>query len=510
MTDSVRSYAAWKAPVHDGGHLLWPEPQTFLADTRRNGAQLRSADASVQNAPLHELRSAMRGFLGVDQDTPIVATGHQAELIHTGVWAKACVIDAAARTLGGRAMFVLVDTDAPKHLHLKWPADDAHPQGNGSIAITDDDLTKPWTGLLDPPTPAHLQQVERDFAEAAGRWPFKPNVPQVLSSIRRFTLEGIEGTLLPASLANAMHELDWSLGLRHEVLLLSPMLDQVPYLALAHHLLARAGEVALQYNAALAAFREEQNIDGVSRPVPDLAADGQRVETPFWLDDLATGQRSRAVVKLASDGKPQLTIGTETFTFDPDAPATDAAAALSAFCRRSNHRLRPRALTLTLFFRLFAFDQFVHGIGGGLYDQVTDRLIGSLFDIEPPRFSVATATLFFPTAAERERACPPCLKREGHHLRHGVLGEAKRALVAEIQAAPRLSAERQLRFNAMQRQLVDAAEHDPRLNAWRARLGQAEARQQIDEQLFDRELFYALQPSDRLQGVIDRFARAFA
>ena len=40
--------------------------------------------------------------------------------------------------------------------------------------------------------------------------------------------------------------------------------------------------------------------------------------------------------------------------------------------------LRPRALTLTLFARLCVADFFIHGIGGGKYDEVTDRIIREL------------------------------------------------------------------------------------------------------------------------------------
>ena len=61
------------------------------------------------------------------------------------------------------------------------------------------------------------------------------------------------------------------------------------------------------------------------------------------------------------------------------------------------------------YFRLLLVDQFTHGIGGGRYDQVTDRVMAGFFEIEPPRFSVATATLF----SRRRwgigcRACPAC------------------------------------------------------------------------------------------------------
>ena len=49
------------------------------------------------------------------------------------------------------------------------------------------------------------------------------------------------------------------------------------------------------------------------------------------------------------------------------------AAQLAAWLRRHNLRLAPRALTLTMYFRVLLADQFVHGIGGGRYDHRAHR-----------------------------------------------------------------------------------------------------------------------------------------
>jgi hypothetical protein len=58
--------------------------------------------------------------------------------------------------------------------------------------------------------------------------------------------------------------------------------------------------------------------------------------------------------------------------------------------------LRPRALLTTMYLRLLVGDLFVHGIGGGKYDQLTDGILGEFFGIEPPPLAVATATLQLP------------------------------------------------------------------------------------------------------------------
>ncbi|HYM91801.1 MAG TPA: hypothetical protein VEW91_09235, partial [bacterium] len=62
----------------------------------------------------------------------------------------------------------------------------------------------------------------------------------------------------------------------------------------------------------------------------------------------------------------------------------------------SGLRIRPKAITLTMFARLCLGDLFVHGVGGGRYDRVTDALIAEVFGLTPPPYVVATATLCLP------------------------------------------------------------------------------------------------------------------
>src|SRR5439155_19575136 len=55
-----------------------------------------------------------------------------------------------------------------------------------------------------------------------------------------------------------------------------------------------------------------------------------------------------------------------------------------------------RALTTTLFARLLLADLFIHGIGGGKYDELTDTLLARYYGLEPPGFLVLTGTLYLP------------------------------------------------------------------------------------------------------------------
>lgn len=499
MSLSAPSYADWKAPAEDGATVIWPPPGELCEDARENHRLLSAAhELRVQNVPLTEVRRRQRAWLGHPDDQILIADGHQTELYHAGVWVKSVLSHVAAEQLGGSALHLAVDTDAPKHLYLRWPG--------ASVAVTDDpDLSRAqWSGLLDAPSPAHLNDLRHQLDKATFAQP--PMAGEFLDSLRRLALEQLG--LAPA-LTNACHALDWSLGLRHGAALASPMWSCEPFLVFVHHVIARAGDFGVAYNRALAEYRREKKVRTPTRPMPDLALEGDSVELPFWLDGLSTGGRARPVAR-AADGGFVLTLDNgDRFRFDPAADGWDAARRLAQWLRPHQLRLSPRALALTLFVRLCAADQFVHGIGGGQYDQITDRLIASHFGLRPPRFCVTTATMYLPEAVGRARVCLPCIHQEGHRLKHAVLGERKRELLAVIAAAPRHSADRYAAFAALHRELSSAMKRHAGMRAWEERLRDAQQREAEESVVFDRELFYAMQPRHRLAEMIDRYRNAF-
>jgi hypothetical protein len=285
-----------------------------------------------------------------------------------------------------------------------------------------------------------------------------------------------------------------------------------PFLVFAHHIIARAGEFARQYNDALAAYRTQKKVRTPTRPMPDLAALDASAEIPFWLDNLSAGERTRPTAVACPGGRGGFVLktpGGDEFTFNPAANGWDAADRLSRWLREHRLRLSPRALTLTMFLRLFMVDQFVHGIGGGQYDQVTDRIIASHFRLAPPRFAVATGTMYLPEAVGRSRVCVACIEQEGHRLKHSVLGSRKAELLDQINAAPRRSQQRYATFAAMHRELVTAATNHPAFAIWQSKLAEAQSREVAESAIFDRELFYAIQPRHRLQDMVRRIEYHF-
>jgi hypothetical protein len=139
---------------------------------------------------------------------------------------------------------------------------------------------------------------------------------------------------------------------------------------------------------------------------------------------------------------------------------------------------------------------------------VTDRLIAAHFDLEPPRFSVTTATLYFPAARGQKRVSLRPLLQEGRRLRHGSFSREKRDLADRIATLPRRSPDRGKLFSLMHAKLAQQAA-SPAMREWTRRLEETTREQMRQKTLFDRELFFALQPEDLLRQMISRYDAAF-
>lgn len=500
LAETGREYPRLIAPKADQELLIWPEPRELLRSTWDNHRALRESEALVLGVPLRKLRGWMRRWLGHREDqTPIIATGHQTELHHPGVWIKNAAIDAAARRIGAAAVHFAVDTDAPKHLVYRWPG--------GSLPITDDPAMHKarWSGLLHAPHATHIQSLANEATTAAATWGYEPAWAPFFTAIAR-----PGHSTLPAALTSAHQAIDRSLDLHHSALLASGLWRTAGFGVFVYDICCRADEYARVYNAALHEFRQANGISSPGRPMPDLDLQPDLCEIPFWLDDLDDQSRRRATL-VRSDDCWTLQSDRGEFRFEPEQQDGFAAAErLMAFLNASRLRLAPRALTLTSFLRLAVVDQFVHGIGGALYDQVTDRIMATWYGIEPPAFSVATATMFFPPASERQRVCMPCLVREGRMLQHGILGQRKMDLVTQIASAPRRSGQRATLFSQMHRELADAHVTDPRMADYQQRLRDARQQQAEDQVMFDREQPYTIQSRQRLQAMVDRVRSEFA
>jgi hypothetical protein len=181
---------------------------------------------------------------------------------------------------------------------------------------------------------------------------------------------------------------------------------------------------------------------------------------------------------------------------------------------RDGLKIRTRALTTTLFARLLIADAFVHGIGGGLYDELTDELMTRLFGLQPPAFLVVTGTLHLPlprfgSSIEQLRMAQRAVRdldwNPQRHLDSAALRQRHAELLTTATATRR---QRRARFEALRtlngelRPMVSDERHRAAESAER---GQAEVH--ANAILGRRDYSFVLHPEEKLQGFLTQAAQ---
>lgn len=120
------------------------------------------------------------------------------------------------------------------------------------------------------------------------------------------------------------------------------------------------------FNTVIDEFRNVFRFRYKNYPFPKLEED----ELPFWI--LKEGKRSRCFKKdIKNMDLKKLTI-------------------------------LPKAATLTIFLRLYRLDILIHGIGGGNYEWIQDRMIERFHKQTPPEYAVISGTFLLKGSQERE------------------------------------------------------------------------------------------------------------
>jgi len=334
------------APRHDGELLADPPFDSISALVDHNRHRLKG------NPRLAELRSLIRTESPVSAEDAILVGGHQPELSHPGVWVKNFALNGLARRLGGTALHLVVDSDTPKAAGLKLPTFVAGDPESVSLDSLPFDLLRGTPTFED-----WTIREERTFAEflpklrerVAG-WPYEPLAIEAWPRVRIDRPLGEQFTEL-----RRHYEREW--GCVNAEWNVSAMSRTRAFRLFAEDIAADLPRFRESYNGAIREWRRANRVRSATHPAPEL----DEFEMPFW--EQSPGGRRKLVLRPGESLPPEI---------------------------------RPRALTLTLFARLVLGDFFLHGIGGGKYDEATDGIIRTHYGIEPPAYQVVSATLHLP------------------------------------------------------------------------------------------------------------------
>jgi hypothetical protein len=326
-------------------------------------------------------------------DAPLFLAGHQPEWFHPGVWIKNFALAGLARRHGGAAVNLIIDTDILESttLRIPVPASDKvlHPH---TVLV-------PFDRWLAEVPFEERRVVDRElfasFAERASSrvraWGYEPLLPGLWDEVLRHA--GASG-LIGESFAAARRTLERAWGCHNLELPLSVVCGSEAFACFCGTLLADHPRFVDAYNDIVRNYRARHRIRSRHHPVPDLARDGDWLEVPFWGWRSGQARRGRLFVRRGND-RLHLRAAEDVWPDLPLPAHPDFVPAWQAM-QHSGLKVRSRALTTTLFSRLLLADLFLHGIGGGRYDELTDELIRRFFGIEPPAFLVLSATRLLP------------------------------------------------------------------------------------------------------------------
>ena len=397
---------------------LEPMPGVTVPDSLLDSVAVRlEAGAAIGSlAAPAAAKAAARAELGLPVDRPIVMVGHQAEVWHAGILAKLIAAAELAKTHDAALVWLTPDQDANEPTMLAYPA------------VTHEERLKRREWMIDPtafvrpgtPTGSRLAMepagVPRD---ARTEWPHEAVREGFERTRMALASRQGEASLAAQFTSASLDMVRERLGIAVDhVLLASAMSRGAAFGMWADRMQREARACVLAYNAAAQAQPDAQ--------VRDLEM-GPRWELPLWG---LTPDRPRAAVH-------------------GDQPLPE--------------RIAPRALAMTGFVRTLLCDAWVMGVGGERYDAVTRAWLAAWMGVPTSDSAlcpgvVATATLYLSLRNDElpdpDRAAKAAWRL--HHARHHpkMLDQAERqrerdALVREIDAAPRRSAERRELFQQL-------------------------------------------------------------
>lgn len=507
-----------RAPVGDGEVVAVPPLRDVAAVLAINRQRLRThADAhTLLGRSWHDLRRQARQIADPKSDTVLVA-GHQPELFHPGVWVKNFALCGLARAHDAASLNLIIDSDSVKSTALHVPVPPGASDDRPRVRSV---LFDRWTGEVpyEERTIAD-RALFASFAERVGEllrgWHYEPMLPAFWAEVlRQAEQTSILGECFAA--ARRTFERDW--GCDNREVAMSAVCRSEPFAWFACDLLAHLPHFHSLYNAILAEYRRRYGIRSANRPVPDLATDGDWREAPLWGWRVGSGRRGRLFARIHG-ARLELRAGPETWPNLPRPQNAEAAVSAWRQLEAQGCKIRSRALTTTLYARMFLADLFVHGIGGGKYDEVTDELIRRYYHCEPPEYLILSATRWLPlprapaTPDDRRRLLRAV--RDVHynpqrHLEEMTDGKNIAELAARkrqlIEHPTNNAAERRRRFEAL-RQVTEALRTPlrGREEELRRQLADCERQLHADAVLQRRDYSFCLFPADLLRSFCTRY-----
>ncbi len=303
------------------------------------------------------LKKSSREFLEkkLDRDFQnklIITSGHQPELFHPGILFKELIVNSLAKEVSALPLHIIVDTDATEFsFHLPRKKNNS----------------------------AYLENYQIKSGEIFSKYEIKESERKTLLQIWKEQLVTLENFVSEKNIEFAKKSIEVYISLleKNESLLkihselkrefflnnqiessqvyLSDLIQIESFKAFVSLIKNNLSEFQKAYNLSLDEFRKEHKIKNHAQPIPNLLDQ----ELPFWILDKTTNQRR--ALKLEDSLEDSIIL--------------------------------PKAVTLTMFLRLFLSDFFIHGKGGGRYEEVSEKIFENFFQMKASPYSTASITM---------------------------------------------------------------------------------------------------------------------
>jgi len=406
------SHRRFILPRRDQSWLTEPSAAQWPELLSTNSTALSQWDYDCQGRSLTSLRTLTQQhvrqaaaeytsqLLGTTVTAPTasrwIVTGHQPELFHVGVWMKNFAAHQWAKSTHSVGLNLIVDQDTHTGLGISVPTGTRLEPSTTVIPFDQPRPVSPWEELS-----LNQRELFDTFAarvrHAMQPWRISPVLTDAWPAAKAYADRMGGGVRLADCLAAARVTMEHRWGAGNLELPMSRVADLPGFHWFTAHLLAQLPRFHAIHNEAVQSYRRRHGLRSGTHPVPDLAeTDGWR-EAPFWVWRRGATRRDRLFAKQIG---PELHLRDQqgVFLMLPLTPDRSACCAVEqlAMLPRQGIKLRSRALTTTLFARIYLADLFLHGIGGAKYDEITDELMTRFFGVTAPQYATISATLHLP------------------------------------------------------------------------------------------------------------------
>ena len=349
-------------------------------------------------------------------NVPIILTGHAPVPYTPGIWIKNHLVDKLAKNINGLGVNVVIDNDTPKEDFFTIPNLKHDSPIIENIKNAEINKELPYEELILPLG----QEIESKHKvnNIATRFYYSLK-ERCISLLNGAVGDGLLCSFIDLIIHNskytnnlgehitfARRQFEETIGINNLEIPISKICETEGFLIFFLSIVIEFNRFVFIYNSKIDTYRNDNKIRSRANPLPNLMENNGLTELPFWAWK-KNGYRKKIYTRKDKNGNIEILTDVSLNSHENISNNLVCIAKISLENNRQNLdilknlvkeglKIRPKALTNTLFLRLFVTDAFVHGVGGAKYDIITDGIMKEFFGVNPPSYITASATLFPP------------------------------------------------------------------------------------------------------------------